>query len=131
MKNNCTKTASLSVTDGLLNSANERLVSLLILLDLSAAFDTLDHKIWLGRLSLTFGIYGTAFKQLFTSYLLSLYGVPQGLVLGPIPFTLYTQPLPAVINDYSFNYRKFADETQLHNASQPGHFRSLITDSES
>ena len=76
MKNHCTKTASLSVTDGLLNSANERLVSLLILLDLSAAFDTLDHKIWLGRLSLIFRIYGTAFKQLFTSHLLSLYGVP-------------------------------------------------------
>ena len=109
-----------SVTDGLLNSVDERLVSFLVLLDLSAAFDTLDHKILLDRPSLTFGIHGTDLKW-FTSYLLSrthsdvlndvtssslpsLYGVPQGSVLGPILFRLNTQPLADDINDHSFNY---------------------------
>lgn len=66
-----------------------------------------------------------------SSSLPPLYGVSQGSVLGPILSTLYTQPLADVINDHSFNYQKFADDTQVHSASQLGHFRSLITDSES
>ena len=65
-----TKTALLTVTDGLLNSADKRLVSLLILLDLSAAFNNVGNKILLGNLSLTFGNHETTFKW-FTSYLLN------------------------------------------------------------
>ena len=53
------QTAVLSVMDGLLCSADERLVSLVALLDLSAAFDTLDHPILLKRLETTFGVRGT------------------------------------------------------------------------
>ena len=100
-----------SVTDGLLNSVDERLVSFLVLLDLSAAFDTLDHKILLDRPSLTFGIHGTALKwftsnplnrtqSVFTS--LALRCSPRSVV-GPIPFTVYIRPLPCVINDHSFH----------------------------
>ena len=67
-----------------------------------------------------------------TSFSLPLFNsVPQSLVLGLILFTLYTQPLADNINDHSFNYQKFVDDTQLHSASQPGHFRSLIIDLES
>ena len=58
-KNHSTETALLSVVDGLLRNANDRLVSVLALLDLSAAFDTLDHPILLQRLETTFGISGT------------------------------------------------------------------------
>ena len=53
------QTAVLSVLDGLLGSADERLVSLVALLDLSAAFVTLDHPILLKRLQTTFGVRGT------------------------------------------------------------------------
>jgi hypothetical protein len=45
--------------------------------------------------------------------------------------TLYTQPLSDVIEDYNINYQKFADDTQLHNASQPAQFQSLTTNFES
>ena len=55
-KDHSTQTAVLSVLDGLLVSADERLVSLVALLDLSAAFDMLDHTILLQRLEMTYGV---------------------------------------------------------------------------
>ena len=67
-KNHSTETALLSVVDGLLRNADDRLVSVLALLDLSAAFDTLDHPILLQRLETTFGISGTVLHW-FASYL--------------------------------------------------------------
>ena len=137
----------LSVTDSLLCKADNRLVSLLTLLDQSAAFDTIDHKILLNRLSYSFGISGTVFKW-FISYLTNRtqsvsvgelnslplplkYGVPQGSVLGPILFTLYSQPVSDKIREHNISYQKFADDTQLHKASQPTEFQCLVSDFES
>jgi len=84
-------------------------VTCLTLLNLSTAFDTIDHSILLERLSSWFGISSTALFWI-KSYLLNrsfyvniensksyvfqlLYGVPQGSVLGPLIFILYTTPL--------------------------------------
>jgi len=102
-------------------------VTCLTLLDLSTAFDTIDHSILLERLSSWFGISSTALSWI-KSYLLNrsfyvniqnsnssvfqlLCGVPQGSVLDPLLFILYTTPLSTVISNSSANHQLY--DTQL------------------
>ena len=130
-----TETALVKVASDILNSLDSSNLSVLTLLDLSAAFDTIDHQILLSRLSSLYGITGSALNW-FSSYLsdrnLSVAvndnysdpsplscGVPQGSVLGPILFILYTKPLSALLNSHSLSNQSFADDTQLYNSSPP------------
>jgi hypothetical protein len=139
-KGHSVETAVLSVLDGLLINADRKLISLVTLLDLSAAFDTLDHSILLQRLETTFGVKGTVLSW-FTSYIsersqsvivngsvsdpLPLqYGVPQGSVLGPVLFSLYSQPLSDVINEHQCDFHKYADDTELSHSSSLQDFNS-------
>ena len=68
-QNHSTETALLHITNCLLESTDQGRVSILSLLDLSAAFDTIDHNILLERLHTTFGISGSALQWL-RSYIL-------------------------------------------------------------
>jgi len=125
-----TETALLCLLNDVYCAAEKKNRSLLILLDLSAAFDTLDINTLLRRLELTFGITGTALSWL-RSYLsdrsqfvrvgseqsattVCEFGVPQGSVLGPLLFTLYIAPIAAVISSFGVRHLQYADDTQLY-----------------
>ena len=53
-----------------------------------------------------------------------LFGVPQGLVLGPVLFTLYSQPLSDVIACHSCDYYKYTDDTEISDSAPPSDFTS-------
>ena len=103
---------------------------ILLLLDLSAAFDTVNHSLLLSRLKNSFGITGTVL-QWFHSYLSGrsqfigindtkssvrdlTVGVQQGSVLGPILYLLYTAPLAEIVRSHGLDYHFYADDTQLY-----------------
>ena len=105
-------------------------VTALTLLDLSAAFDTIDHATLTDRLSDWYGISGQAqiwfssylqnrlqsvkIKETFSDKVTLSYRVPQGSVLGPVLFTLYTTPLSAIISSFDINHHLYADDTQIY-----------------
>ena len=134
-KAHSTETALLKVTSDVLEALDEGQACILVLLDLSAAFDTLDHSILLRHLETNFGVTGNALSW-FSSYLSDRYqsviidgelsrpqkleyGVPQGSVLGPQLYSAYVKPLGDDIQHSGVANHLYADDTQLHRVFNP------------
>ena len=108
---------------------NKKMVAALFL-DMSAAFDTVDHCVLLSRLSQDFGFDGNVlawFKSYLTNRTFSvvidgeqsniftlLYGVPQGSLLGPLLFILYTKELSNIASKHGLGIQMYADDTTLY-----------------
>ena len=138
------ETTLLRVHNDVARALGSRKCVLLILLDLSAAFDTVDHVILLRRLG-SMGVRGTVLDWV-RSYLSGRSqcvrigtenssplevgcGVPQGSILGPILFTLYTNPLGDLLanEDPDSGFHLYADDTQNYLAFEIPNLLSSIT----
>ena len=127
-KHHSIESALLNINIDILLNMAKGSVTALTLLDLFAAFDTIEHTILLHRLNGYCGISELAIHW-FKSYLSGRthlvkvgstlshpvalqYGVPEGSVRGPILFSLYTNPISSIIHSHSsINYHFYANDT--------------------
>jgi hypothetical protein len=129
------ETALVKVFDSILGRLDDGNAVFLTLLDLSAAFDTVDHRILLRRLRQSIKVDGAALAW-FESYLtdrtvrVSVDGhysdeatvdcsVPQGSILGPRQYFAYTTPLGTLVRVLSLLFHFFADDSQLWQKVNP------------
>src|SRR6218665_2574952 len=143
-----TETVLADILSDILLAIDSGNFSLLSLMDLSAAFDTVDHDILLQRLHLSFGLSSTVLEWM-TSYLtdrqqcvrhagssstttILTCGVPQGSVLGPILLLLCTADLLTIIAKHGLQGHLYADDSQIYGFCRPNstdvqHLRSVST----
>ena len=129
------ETAIAKVSNDIFMNLDNNDPTFLVFLDLSSAFDLVDHSILLKRLKERFGLTGTVYNW-FASYLtgrsfrvkigcsfsngtLIFYGVPQGSILGPILFLLYVSEIEHIAKLYGFKIHMFADDMQLYISFHP------------
>ena len=143
-RSHSTEALLIRVVNDILVASDKNSATVLLLLDLSAAFDTVDHSKLLSILRNELGISGSAFNWL-KSYITSRtsrvkignsysdsvsvdYGVPQGSVLGPILFNIYLRSLYQRISGINFSVEGFADDHQIFRHFIPIFQKSVLHD---
>ena len=130
-----TETALLRVQNDILQAVDIRGGAIPVLLDLSAAFDTIDHEKLIRTLDTYCGIKGDPLKwslsylkdcvqslQIGSTFFREqyvLFGIPRDSILGPVLFTMYTTSLGRIIQRHGLKYHLYADDTQLYMAFKP------------
>ena len=125
-----TETALIRIQNDILGDLDDRRGVVLVLLDLSAAFDTIDHSVLKSRLKHRIGVTDIALKWFesyhhertqrvlvnnTTSESISLpFGAPQGSTIGAEEYKLYTIPLGDIIRRHGLQFHLYADDGQLH-----------------
>ena len=125
-KKHSTELAGLELNDIIINNLDNEKIPIAIFLDLSKAFDTIDHQILLKKLH-HYGITGiplkwfesyltnrkqyVQYKDATSDYSMLKTGVPQGSILGPLLFIIYMNDLARVTNKFHFTI--YADDTTL------------------
>ena len=126
-RHHSTESALLRVLSDILSATDKGEIPLLALLDVSATFDTVDHSILLDRLSISYGISGSAFdwmQSFIVGRTQTVYyggsvsrraqlrsGIVQGSVLGPILYVLYTADVQKLVESFGFGVHLYADDT--------------------
>ena len=126
-KQHSTEHLVLQIVDEVLIGFEKGSATIVVLLDLSAAFDTVNLEKLMNILEYEIHIKGTALKWFksflfgrsqkviigssFSDVLLTLYGVPQGSVLGPVLFNIYIRNLPKYIESFCFLSSSYADDS--------------------
>ena len=142
-KKHSTETAMLRVLSDFLSAADGRKVTLLGLLDMSAAFDCVDHAILLHRLQAGFGLSDdvlnwirsfltgrtqqVAYDGTLSAVQPVFFGVPQGSVLGPILYILYTAEIECIVERHEMKLHQYADDCQIYVSVSPGDASAAAT----
>ena len=130
-----TETALLKVKTDILDNMDKGCVNCLVLLDLLAAFDTVNYQYLMDRLRYRFGLDGKIMEWI-SNYLQDRtqkvvvdnvksesvrlnQGVPQGSVLGPILFSLFISPLGDICRKYNICFHSYADDQQIYISFDP------------
>ena len=133
--NHSTETALLKIKADILDNMDNQCVTGILLLDLSATFDTVSKNLLLNRLFYRFGVCDQALGWM-ESYLsdhtqkvkigntestpaVLTQGIPQASVLGPILYTLFTSPVGDLCKEHGIDYHGYADDTQNYHSFAP------------